>query len=605
MHNDYRNVTLTGGFWKQKEDLNRDVTLSAVYDRFYETGRIAAFRCDWTDGAPNKPHIFWDSDVAKWMEGAAYQLSRKDDPALREKLESIIDEIEKNQHPDGYFNVYYTVVEPEKRFTERGCHELYCAGHLMEAAVAYHEATGDERFLWLMEKYALYIKAVFMDGTAEPQPKFSTPGHEEIELALVRLYRATGREDYLHLAAYFINRRGCGDRGEEINDYNQSHIPVREQRDAVGHSVRAAYLYTAMADMALETGDSALEEACRVLFEDMAYRKMYVTGGLGSTHAGEAFTIPYDLSNDKAYAETCAAIAMLFFAHRMFRLRREAQYADVVELELYNGILSGLSLSGDAFFYENPLEIHLDNYKKRGGRYPIAQRQKIFDCSCCPCNVNRVLASLGQYFYAEENGSVWVNQFGESTYRNGAIAVSQKTDYPVSGNVRITASGTDAVYVRIPGWCGGFTANRAYTMEKGYAKFDGAGEITVEFSMEPEFLTAHTGVYKNAGRTAVRRGPVIYCAEGVDNGGDVHTLYANVSAPDWQLVSGAAETGLPDIVLHGFRRCNGTERMERGLQLYAPLTLERFTEDSIHLIPYHAFANRGESNMLVWLPYKI
>lgn len=602
MQANFRNVTILDGFWKQKEDLNRDVTLDAVYDRFDETGRMAAFRCDWKEGMPHQPHIFWDSDVAKWMEGAAYQLYRSDDPALRAKVEALIDEIEKNQHADGYFNIYYTVVDPANRFTNRGNHELYCAGHLIEAAVAYHEAVGDTRFLGLMEKYAQYIKAVFMDNTGDVVPKFATPGHEELELALVKLWHATGNADYLDLAAFFVDRRGCGDRGEALDPYTQNHMPLREQRSAVGHSVRAGYIYAAMADLAREKDDAALDEACCALFEDMAYRKMYVTGGLGSTHVGEAFTIPYDLSNDKAYAETCASIAMILFAHRMFLRHHEAKYADVVELQLYNGMLSGLSLSGDAFFYENPLEIHLDNYKKQGGRYPITQRQKVFGCSCCPCNLNRVLASLGQYFYAEEDGAVWINQFGTSRFTGSAGTVSQKTAYPVSGKIEIEAS--CPVYVRIPGWCHSFTASAPYEMVSGYAKFD-AGEIVVQLEMEPEYVVSHVGVYKNAGKVALRRGPVIYCAEGVDNDGDVHSLYANGSAPAFALAESAPETGIPDILASGYRRHNATPAMDSGLQLYAPLAIsETYAPATIRFIPYHAFANRGESNMLVWLPYR-
>ena len=603
MQCNYQNVTLTGGFWKQKEDLNRDVTIDAVYNRFDETGRVAAFRCDWKAGMPYRPHIFWDSDVAKWMEGAAYQLSRDDDPALRAKVEALIDEIEKNQHADGYFNIYYTVVDPDHRFTNRDNHELYCAGHLIEAAVAYHDAVGDTRFLGLMEKYAQYIKAVFMDNTGDVVPQFATPGHEELEIALVKLWHATGNADYLDLASFFIDRRGYGDRGEPLDTSNQSHMPLREQRSVVGHSVRAGYIFAAMADLAREKNDAALDEACRALFEDMAYRKMYVTGGLGSTNVGEAFTIPYDLSNDKAYAETCASIAMILFAHRMFLLHHEAKYADVVELELYNGMLSGLSLSGDAFFYENPLELHLDNYKKQGGRYPITQRRKVFDCSCCPCNINRVLASVGQYFYAEENGAVWVNQFGTSAYKNGAIAVSQETDYPVTGKIKLTAN--CPVYVRLPGWCRSFTASAPYVLESGYAKFD-AGEIEVDLEMAPEYLVSHVGVYKNAGKAALRRGPVIYCAEAIDNGGDVHALFVDASNPAFALAESVPETGIPDVIAHGYRKHNASPAMDSGLQLYAPLTIpEKFTAEEIRFIPYHAFANRGESNMLVWLPYRL
>ena len=292
---------------------------------------------------------------------------------------------------------------------------------------------------------------------------------------------------------------------------------------------------------------------------------------------------------------------MILFAHRMFLLHHEARFADVIELELYNGMLSGLSLSGDAFFYENPLEIHLDNYKKVGGRYPITRRQRVFSCSCCPCNINRVLASVGQYFYAEEGGAVWISQFGTSVFAHNGCEVSQKTDYPASGKLEIAAN--CPVYVRIPGWCHSFTASAPYEMESGYAKF-APGEIVVQLEMEPEYVVSHVGVYKNAGKVSLRRGPVVYCVEALDNGGDVHALFANGSTPAFALTDSLPGTGIPSILASGFRRHNATPAMDSGLQLYAPLTIpEKFTPVELRFIPYHAFANRAETNMLVWLPY--
>lgn len=619
MKTDYRTVRLTGGFWKQKEDLNRDVTIPAVYNRFAETGRIEAFKCSWKEGMPNMPHIFWDSDVVKWMEGAAYVLSRENIPELEEKVEALIDEIEKNQGEDGYFNIHFTVVKPEARFTNRDWHELYCAGHLMEAAVAYFEATGRDRFLKIAEKYAAYIKAVFMDKTAGPTPAFSTPGHEEIELALYRLYRCTGNRDWLDLSLHFINTRGT-DEGEgsgtqyAYGKQVQSHLPVREQFSAVGHSVRAGYLYTAMADLAGETGDEGLMTACRRLYEDLVYGKMYITGGLGSTCHGEAFTIPFDMPNDQAYTETCASIAMIYFAHRMNKIEHDAKYADTIERELYNGMLSGLSLSGDAFFYENPLEIHLDNYKKQGGRYPITRRQKVFGCSCCPPNLNRVLSSLGQYFYAWEGTSVWVNQFGDSTFAADGMKVTQETVYPVNGEITITAEGTDAVYIRIPDWCPAFTADRDYVMEKGYAKFAGDGVIHIIFTMRPTLMQSAVGVYKNLDKAVLQYGPLVYCAEGIDHDGDVHSLYFNTDAAkaDWQMEVCEC-CGLPIFTGSGARRINHPNLAAHPAfanyprpipqnALYYPLDMT-YEPVRLRMIPYHMFANREETNMIVYLGY--
>ena len=605
MYTNYRNVDLIGGFWADKQQLNSTVTTQAVYDRFFETGRMDAFKCEWHEGEPNKPHIFWDSDVAKWMEGAAYILAKEDRPDLSEKVEELIDRIEMNQGEDGYFNIYYTVVEPENRFTVRNNHELYCAGHLMEAACAYYEATGRDRFLRLMEKYADYIAKVFM---VEKSAKFETPGHEEIELALYRMYRTTGKKKFLDLCAHFLERRGQPDNEESqiflASHYAQSHAPIREQHEAFGHSVRAMYLYAGMTDLAKETGDEALLTACRDLFNDVVTKKMYVTGGLGSTRIGEAFTVPYDLPNAGAYTETCASIGMIFFARRLMEAdpANAAKYADIIELEMYNGALSGLSLSGDEFFYENPLEIyrverHRITATNDQERWPISQRVKIFGCSCCPPNLVRWLASIGQDFYAqdEQSGEVYIHQFADSAYERDGVNVRVETEYPHNGTLHIIAN--VPVHVRIPGWCHSYRADQPYTAENGYIRFE-AGEITLKLQVRPELIASSIRVARNQGKAVLRRGPMIYCAEGCDHEGDVHTLCFDRMAMSTAKVTYDEALKNDVVTVDGWRLADAESDV-----LYAPLT-ECYAPVKLRMIPYHAFANRGKCDMLVYMPYR-
>lgn len=591
-----KNIDLTDGFLFEKNRLNRKITMDAVWNRFYDTGRIDAFKCDWVEGKDNKPHIFWDSDVAKWMEAAAYILLCEEDAELKSKMEMLIDEIEKNQGEDGYFNIYFTVCEPERRFTTRDCHELYCAGHLMEAAVAYYEACGDERFLNLMKKYADYIYKVFY---VDKSAGFTTPGHEEIELALIKLYLATDEKRYLDLCMYFLNRRGVD---EPIQNYCQSHLPVREQKEAVGHSVRALYLYSAMADAARLTNDKELFSACQALFEDMVNRKMYITGGLGQVAIGEAFSVPYNLRNETAYAETCASIAMILFASRMFSYEHNSKYTDIIEKEIYNGMLSGLSLDGKAFFYENPLEITLINHKRidpfwydKWGkeRYPITQRKEVFGCSCCPPNINRTLASIAKYIYSIEGKTVYVNQFASAAFEEDGIFVKQITDYPNTGNIKIISSGADAIMIRIPQWCNNFTISAPYTLENGYARV-AASEFEIEFEMLPKFIMSHSEVSENQNKIAVIRGPVVYCVEGIDNPYNLHRIYLDTAS--LPVAKNDDYFGLPTLTAKGFLRVTPDS-------LYSELS-EKFEEKNITLIPYNSFANRGESDMLVWLNYR-
>ncbi len=588
----YRHVTLKGGFLYEKQQLNESVTMKAVYDRFYDTGRVSAFRCDWKEGAPNRPHIFWDSDVAKWMEAAAYILQKKSDADLEEKVEAIIDEIEKNQWEDGYFNSYFITRDSENRFSGRERHELYCAGHLMEAAVAYYEATGRDRFLNLMEKYALCIEKAFV---TEKTAKFSSPGHQEIELALIRMYRATGNKRYLKLAKHFLDVRGY-DSDVELPAQSQAHVPIREQTEAVGHCVRACYMYAAMADLAYETKDAELLEICKTLFADITEKKMYLTGGIGSTRLLETFTIAYDLLNDKAYAETCAAISLMFFAHKMLQSENRAVYADLIERILYNGMISGLSLDGKSFFYENPLEINLNNYKRfpspdHKERFAIPTRAEVFSCSCCPPNLNRVLASLGNYIYGYENDTVYVNQFADSEAEKDGMKIVQKTDYPRSGRIVLKTENAGRLCVRIPSWCEKYRLNVPHTIENGYAVIENpVEEIVLELEIRPFLVESNPEIYDNNGKVAVCCGPYVCAGESVDNIENLHSL----------LIDGNFEASWKyDEALCGYAVSVKAFRKKSRTGLYSGYT-EDMEDFLLRMIPYAAFANRGASNMCVW-----
>lgn len=601
-------VDITGGFWADKQKLNRDVTIRAVRDRFADTGRFQAFACNWKEGSDEpRPHYFWDSDIAKWMESAAYIIAKEPDAELEKNVEDVIDLIEKNQCEDGYFNIYHQVVEPELRFKNRDHHELYCLGHLIEAAVAWYNATGRDRFLNILDKYIDLVIRVF---TVEKSSSFATPGHEEIELALFKLYRLKQDKKYLDLAMFFLNERGVNE--ENIGEwckgkYHQSHLPVRQQRTAEGHSVRACYLYSGMADAAKETGDPEMLAACQDLFEDITKRKMYISGGVGSSNKGEAFTIPYDLPNDTAYAETCAAIALSFFADRMKEIEPDSKYADTVEREMYNGVLSGLSLDGKAFFYENPLEINLADHTRHVSvndhdRLPITQRLEVFGCSCCPPNVTRYIASLGGSVFSVKENAIYVHQFMECAADVNGAAVTMETNYPNDGRVRLTVAGAKGkkLYVRVPGWCKEYTFSAPYTLENGYAVIDVDGDlftVEIDFVMKPAFYLANPAVRADAGKAAMMLGPVLYCLEGVDNGAELYDLTVDTAAaPE---VSYDPYFGVNTVTIPALR----TDKAQFAslYRLTKPLATVPATAK---FIPYFAFANRGESDMTVWFRYK-
>lgn len=597
---EFSDVKITGGYWRARQDINCSVTLKAVYDRFNETGRFEALKCDLRDGDTNIPHIFWDSDVAKWIEGASYILhSEKNDQAV-EIIENAIDLIIKNSDENGYFNSHFLVAEKENRFRLRECHELYCAGHLIEAAVAYYELTGKDRFLNAVKKYADYIERAFkIDNTAA----FITPGHPEIELALVRLYKATGEKRYIELAKYFIDKRGnCDEPGiytDWANEYySQDEIPVRERKTAEGHCVRALYLMCAAADIAYIYKDNDLKTACERFFDSIVNKRMYITGGVGSSNMGESFTIDYDLPNRTAYAETCAAISLAMFAERMLKFGADSRYSDIIERTMYNGITSGISLDGKSFFYENPLEIdpdfnNINTSTKVKERFPITQRVEVFDCSCCPPNIMRFVASISGLIYGFDDNTVYINQYINSEGDVNGIKISQKTDYPNNGKITVRCnSNKKQIAFRIPCWCKSFNINKKYSIKNGYAYVDLDSEenIELELDMPVRIISANRRIHSDAGRIAVMRGPVVYCAEGIDNGADIKSI-ALPAESVFELAE--SEFLLPILKTEAYRPFESDSLYYEAVDDYEKIPLT--------LIPYYAFANRGESEMQVWL----
>lgn len=579
---------INDGFWRFYNVLNRKSVVKNVYNRFKETGRFDALRCDWREGAPNKPHIFWDSDVAKWMEGVAYLMEESPEPELEALVDEMIDNIAQNQRSDGYFNSYFLSVEPSKIFTNRDWHELYCVGHTIEAAIAYHKATGKDKLLNCVLKNVDMIYRVFVE---EQGAAFVTPGHEEIELALLKLYHYLGNEKHLELARFFIDQRGNNDR-EEKSSQIQSNLPLREVYEAVGHSVRACYLYTAMAMLAKIDDDDKLKAACDRVFDDIVNCKMSITGGVGADHTGEKFSYKYDLPNADTYNETCAAISLAMFAGAMMEMDVNSRYGDAIERIYYNGFISGLSLDGEKFFYTNPLEIDRKKYA-RSTYQPICQRVKVFECSCCPPNVVRMLASIPRYMYTVDGDTVYCNQFAQSETKlqiGGKDAIlTQTTDYPNNGKITFKYKGEPmTLYVRIPDWCVEYEGDT----ENGFARFElsDGDSVTVDLPMKIHFIEANPYVQDNSGRYAVQRGPVVYCMEEIDNGENLR----DISLLENSEKKVVCEEGIPAPVIY-----MGAERRPATNQLYSIKNDERVSFTA-RLIPYFAFANREATDMLVW-----
>ena len=468
--------------------------------------------------------------------------------------------------------------------------------------MAWKDATGEDEFLRAMCRFTDYVYHIFVE---EDSAAFVTPGHPELELALVKLYNATGNRKYFDLAEFFIDKHGNNDKDCDTNNdfrndyYNQDEMPLKNRTTAEGHSVRAMYLMSAAADVAELRDDEALLDACKRVFDNVTEKRMYITGGIGSTHRGEAFTVDYDLPNRTAYAETCAAISLAMFASRMQAIEPDSKYADVVEKVIYNGFLSGVSMDGKSFFYENPLEIdpdfnNVDTSVREKRRMPITQRVEVFECSCCPPNVVRFIPSIAGMMYTYSDDTLYVHQYMNSEAECDGVSITQTTAYPADGKVKISASGTKYIALRIPSWCEDFSINKTYTVKNGYAIIEAEGnDIEIDFAMPVETLRANRRVHGCAGRVAVMRGPVVYCAEGVDNCADIANVYIDTKG-SFEL--SRAKFLLPNIQTTGYIK-------PETKKLYAKADAE-YKEIPLTLVPYYAFANRGTSEMYVWLLQK-
>ncbi len=558
--------------------------------------------------------VFQDSDASKWIEAAAYALAGRKDEALEKQVDEMIELMAAAQDEDGYLNTYFTVKDRDKRWTNllEG-HELYCAGHMIEAACAYYEATGKRTLLDVAEKNAEHIYERFAAQNTE-----GIPGHPEIELALMRLYRLTGKSRYLELCRLFIDRRGTdpGIFAREAekrnwtvwgsdpwgNEYNQNEFPVRRQSEATGHAVRAVYLYTGMADLASETGDKELLDACRRLWENIVSRRMYITGGIGSTGNGEAFTVDYDLPSDTAYAETCASIGLMFFASRMLENEIKGEYADVMELAFYNTVLAGMQLDGKRFFYVNPLEVDPGiSGKAVTHRHVVTTRPKWYACACCPPNAARLIGSIGKYAYGENSDTAYCHLFaaGKVKFENG-IELECETDHPYDMKVRYSVSGKGRLAVRIPSWSRSFTVSvdgkpAEADPENGYVYFEicGKTEIVFEFDGKPRFMRASAKIPRLSGMTALMRGPLVYCFEGVDNG-NLCSLRLDRNPPV------EVSDFMPDHLGGTVTLKVKAERAEDLDGLYSDEP-EEISECTATAVPYYTWGNRGENEMRVWM----
>lgn len=568
--------------------------------------------------------VFQDSDFSKWIEAVGYSLTQHPDPELEKIADGAIDLVCAAQQEDGYLDTYYIINGRDKTFSNlRDHHELYCFGHLTEGAVAYYQATGKDKLLNAARRFADYIADYF--GAEEGKCK-GYPGHEVAEMVLVRLYEVTGEEKYLHLSRFFIDERGkrpyyfdkehpeavkAGQEGELRYAYHQAHLPVREQEEAVGHAVRAVYLYSGMADVARLTGDEKLYMACKKLWDSIVNEKMYITGGVGGTHIGEAFSFPYDLPNDTAYAETCASIGLVFFARRMLEIAPDSQYADVMERALYNGILSGMALDGKSFFYVNPLEVDPQACHKDERKFHVKPvRQKWFGCACCPPNLARLLSSIGSYAYTESEDTLFVHLYMGSTLSKKIgqqqADVCIESGFPWDGDVKIRVRAEKTplcLALRIPGWCDNYTVRGcedAQTFVRDgylYIKKQWQEEecIEISFPMEVKLVGSHPKVRENAGKAAVTRGPLVYCLEEADNGKGLHRL--TIDPASKPLLSNELLCRIPvkTIELQGYAQ-EGQET-QKLYQNWQPPKQSRVT---LKFIPYYTWANRMENEMQVW-----
>jgi DUF1680 family protein len=620
----FAEVAMTGPFWRERLETVLTRTIPSQHAKLAEIGILNSLKLPQPPPPlvhPRNSHgftvqVFWDSDVGKWIEAASYALSHRRDAVIEAKIDAIVEDLARAQSADGYLNCWYNGREPQNRWTNlRDNHELYNAGHLLEGAIAYFRATGRRRFLDIMERYVDHIAATFGTGAGQ---KRGYPGHQEIELALYKLYRLTGDRRRLELARYFLDERGRQPhyfteealaRGDDPKafwaktyEYNQSHQPVREQRKVVGHAVRAMYMCSGMADLAAELEDEGLKLACETLWRDVTTAQIYVTGGLGPDERNEGFTEDYDLPNETAYAETCASVALVFWAQRMLHLELDSAYADMMERALYNGALTGLSREGEHYFYANPLE-------SRGQH----RRWAWHVCPCCTMNVSRLVASVGGYFLSLAEDGVAFHLYGgvsATVVLHGvSVALAETSAYPWSGEIRIAIDPETpaefAMKFRIPDWARGASIKvngepATLTISKGYAtlrRLWRQGDVVdLTLPMPAERLYAHPRVRMDVGRVALRRGPLIYCVEEADNsGGLAQDLMLPVDAPleaemRADLLGGAVTISAP------------AERLIAGAEaaLYSPVRPRR-EPATLTAIPYHLWANREPGSMQVWI----
>ncbi len=604
--------------------------------------------------------VFQDTDFSKWVEAVGYSLTRHPDEELEKIADGAIDIVCAAQLDNGYLDTYYILNGMDRSFTNlRDHHELYCLGHLIEGAISYYQATGKDKLLNAAKRFADYCYDHF--GMEDGKCK-GYPGHEIAEMALARLYEVTGEKKYLDLSSYFINERGTAplyfDKEEEeriIHDggnykkpvirpdanwfeknrgwYHQAHKSVRVQNEAVGHAVRAVYLYSGMADVARLTEDEALFDACQKLWDSIVNTKLYVTGGIGATHMGEAFSFPYDLPNDTAYSETCAAIGLVFFARRMLELEADRKYADVMELALYNTVLAGMAMDGKSFFYVNPLESNpLAQDRDERKLHVKSVRQKWFGCACCPPNIARLLSSLGSYIYTASEDTLYTHLFvgGRVSQQFSGKELKMELDskLPWEGKMSAKVKGNDTkcrLAFRIPSWsrqtvvtiskdgetkklyldrkCNLSNDTDNATVINGYLYLEDVwneAEISFDYDMEATLLRANNRVREDVGKLAVRRGPITYCLEEKDNGKNLQLIHLDRARYEDQgakvkLVEGL-EPNMLEVVIPGIK-----EKMDEEGELYMDAFDERaFERTDLHLIPYYAWNNRGVGEMSVF-----
>lgn len=611
--------------WKILNDKEPDAAPSYCLQNF----KIAAGESK----GERKGFVFQDSDVAKWLEAVAYSLETHPDKKLEETADRVIDLIGRAQCPDGYINTYFTLVEPQKRWknlTEG--HELYTAGHFIEAAVAYYNATGKDKFLNIMCRFADLICKTFGNGEGQIH---GYPGHQEIELALVKLYRVTNKKEYLQTAKYFIDERGkepnyfleemkrkdfqhiFPDFENYTPTYSQSHKPVREQKEAEGHAVRATYMYCAMADLADAYHDKELLQCCKTIWNNIVHKKMYITGSIGSSAFLERFTTDYDLPNDRNYSETCASIGLALFGLRMGQIERDASYYDVVERALYNTVRAGISLQGNRYFYVNPLEVWPDNCLDHTSMSHVKPvRQKWFDVACCPTNVARTLASLGQYIYSEsEDGlfvNLWIQNDAKAMINGHNVSIHMKTDFPrkpeITLSVEADGSSEFSIFLRIPDYAENYTVSingdkTEYTVKNHYACVSRHWKdenISISFDMPAKLVSANPYVRADSNKVAIVRGPEVFCLEEIDNYPNLHSTVISRSA---KLTVEYNEDlfGGTNII-----RCNAEKISAKNWkenELYKAVQPE-FEQVEITAVPYAYWCNRKPGEMLVWINAK-